>query len=123
MTQDPGLWEFCPSGGVEVGCYDKVRNTINYEKQIITELEQELSLSSNDISNLIPFCLIEDNESGVIDICFRANLLIPFSSIIKNHEYSELIEIPKDKLDNFYRANINLISSCSRHIIKNYLMK
>jgi hypothetical protein len=60
MMQDPGLWELVPSGGMD--------GTADIRGQILAELREEVGLTPDQVDEVVPFCLIEDDESHTLDI-------------------------------------------------------
>lgn len=67
LTQDGGLWELAPSGGVD-GDSINGDGYVDLTRQIGVELSEELGLSLSQVTNVKPFCLIEDTDSHVFDV-------------------------------------------------------
>jgi len=66
VTQDGGLWELCPSGGLTP------HKTV--KEQFLEELEEEAGIKCESVSALKPFVLVENQRSHVVDIGVEAVL-------------------------------------------------
>ena len=95
-TQDAGLWELPPSGGIDDTCR-RPGGIIAADAQIMTELNEELGVSPSAMT--APPCAIavmEDDADHVVDIVFALQtnlsareLLAKFAEIT-NREYTAL---------------------------------
>lgn len=69
----PGLWELCPSGGVDFDARTEA-GKVEPARQLGLELEQELGWPAARIESAVPFALVEDLEVCVVDITYRLAL-------------------------------------------------
>lgn len=67
VTQFPEQWEFAPAGGISIDYLKDHR--VNYEKQLLDELDEEVGMDIDFVTELTPFLLIWDRKEMVIDIC------------------------------------------------------
>jgi len=67
VTEYKGYYEFIPSGSIDSSkiIHDKVL----YQEQLITEFEEETSISKDYIKNIVSNYLIYDKNHNVIDVC------------------------------------------------------
>jgi hypothetical protein len=105
-TQDAGLWELCPSGGLDTsktaaGC------KMDYCAQILTELQEEIGISPDVVTDIRPFCLVDDLDSHVIDIGIALTSSLSADEVIAIHraaatkEYDKLFIVPHDEVAQF----------------------
>jgi len=74
VTQYPGYYEFIPSGSIDAK--NLVPNQpVDYSKQLIIELKEELSVPVEDIKSHKAFCLIFDEIDRVYDIGIEIEVL------------------------------------------------
>ncbi len=117
-SQDQGLWEVVPSGGLDlqslgpsggglsgsaagaVGIEVKTA-PVDYLAQVKVELQEEVGLSWDLIDDCQTLCLVEDTDEKVVDIAVR--LLAPrldFADLVEMHrrsgsgEYEKLMLMP-----------------------------
>jgi hypothetical protein len=108
MTQDARLWELCPSGGVDTS-KTAASGKVNYCAQILTELEEEIGISPDVVTDIHPFCLVDDLESHVIDIGISLASRISADDVISKHraaatkEYDELLIVSRDEVAQFVK--------------------
>jgi len=95
-TQDPGMWELAPSGGVDQSCR-RHDGTIAAAEQILVEAEEELAIPRDAfVVPPEPIAVMEDGEDHVVDIVFE--LRPGFSAMqlegrfaaMTNREYTDL---------------------------------
>lgn len=102
VAADAGLWEPAPAGGLSRP--DPVG-------QILEELHEELGLEPARIVRHDACGLVEDTESGVIDIVFRLQTTATAEEIRGAHaahatdEYAALVILPSSALAGFLQAN------------------
>lgn len=65
VTQAPGLWELVPSGGVDAPVEWAPPDLT---RQILTELREEIGLRPDQVRVGAPLGLIDDQDSGVVDV-------------------------------------------------------
>jgi hypothetical protein len=83
-TQNPGLWELAPSGGIDPGCCG-ADGTIDIKAHILGELGEELGLGSDQVDDPVPFCLLEDEQSRVLDIGVALSTGLSKEAIVECH--------------------------------------
>lgn len=102
-SQDQGLWEVVPSGGLDLQALDLKLNPspVDYLAQVKVELQEEVGLSWDLIDDCQTLCLVEDTDERVVDIAVR--LLAPrldFADLVEIHrrsgsgEYEKLMLLP-----------------------------
>jgi hypothetical protein len=105
VTQDAGLWELVPSGGLDATKF--VAGEINYCAQILGELQEEVGIGSESVSSVSPFCLIEDLESHVLDIGIAMMSPLTAAALVRHQrsagsgEYEELRVVQRADLAEF----------------------
>ena len=106
-TQSAGCWELVPSGGID-GKYLDESGHVNIEKQILSEVREEVGLSKDDIIEVTPFCLIEDPKTRMLEIGIKLKVSdLTMSRIPKIYEengckeYNELVIISFAELNSF----------------------
>lgn len=109
MTQDAGLWELCPSGGLDTS-ETAAGGNVDYSAQILTELQEEIGIGSNAVSEIRPFCLVDDLDSHVVDIGIALTSQLQADEVLSIHraaatkEYDELLIVPHDDIAQFVAA-------------------
>jgi hypothetical protein len=86
MTQDAGLWELVPSGGVSCSSGVKEKGCIDINQQLLQELYEETGMTGSQVSSTSPFCLVEDLKTHVIDIGIKIVTSSSADKIYQNHE-------------------------------------
>jgi hypothetical protein len=97
MTQDSGLWELVPSGGISLSCEDKM-STIDINQQLLKELFEEVNIASSSISSTSPLCLVEDTETHVIDIGNEIVTSLDGNAILQTHHLGNRAEYANLKI-------------------------
>ena len=97
VTQDAGMWELAPSGGLA---------TDAVEEQFFEELNEELGLQRSMVASLRPFLFVEDTQSHVIDIGIDVKLCGSRSEINRalkrrSDEYSEISWVKTSEMNQF----------------------
>ncbi|TAL00184.1 MAG: hypothetical protein EPO08_14510 [Rhodospirillaceae bacterium] len=70
VTQDQGLWELVPAGGLSVSCRQP-DGTLDVGAQILEELEEEIGLGRKHVTRMRPFCVVEDTATHVFDVAIE----------------------------------------------------
>lgn len=123
-TQSAGAWELCPSGGLDAS--QGASGAFDYTLQILAELHEELGLDREAVSDIVPFCLIEDGESHVIDIGIALRTTMGAREIAAAHaslatdEYDEVAVIARDALPAFINAHAGGIVDVSLALLREY---
>lgn len=114
VSQFPGFYELVPSGSLTVPS-DMVEGAVDYEKQLLIELEEEIGISSEQVLSINPFLLVEDRQSCTTDICCRIYISteITIDRVIDNFkpaEYVDLQFVQPNAVDAFLRrSDIQLV--------------
>ena len=103
VTSYPGFYEFVPSGSIDV---DKTSHShlIDYYKQLIVELYEEVGIESSRINHMKTFALVYDAKDKVFDIGIAIELDSNFSNINKP-EYKEVSLVSEDDILNIITNN------------------
>jgi HAD superfamily hydrolase (TIGR01509 family) len=90
--------ELVPSGGISESV--KSENSIDFHKQLLTELFEEASIEAENVSRIKDIGMVRDLSNQVIDICCQIDLDgdVELSSMT-NDEYSLLSWIDLTKID------------------------
>ena len=122
VTQYPKFLELVPSGHLDESVISN-NGKIEHGKKLLEELTEETSLSSKYVKNVIPLCLVKDENHDTYDICYEieTNYTIKnFKKSVKpSDEYTELLLIPEKKLKQF--AKSEKVVPTSLAIIEYYL--
>jgi hypothetical protein len=108
MTQDAGLWELCPSGGLDTS-KTAAGGKMDYCAQILAELHEEIGISPDDVTEIRPFCLVDDLDSHVLDIGIALTSRLSADEVIAIHraaatkEYDELLIVSHDEVAQFVK--------------------
>ena len=126
VSQDSGSWELAPSGGLDVSSA-QVGQDIDCYAQIFTELHEELGIKADMITNTHTFCVIEDQQSHVVDIGITMTTSLSEDAVLRAHaekgsqEYEELRIVPRDKVSGFISDASHTFSSVSILLLEYYL--
>ena len=132
MTQDREKWELVPSGGINIENIDEpISKTINidYRTQIYSELQEEIGIKKSLVLDINTFCLVQDNNSHVLDIGIHIKTALNSNEIIKNYmqngnrEYTDINIIPQNSILDFIEKNKTHISATSLQIMALYMTK
>lgn len=88
VAEYPGMWEFVPAGGITPRYV--IGEQVDYQLQLLEELEEETGISRHLVKALHPFLLVLDEERKILDICIE--LEVDSSILTKEFpvgEYSE----------------------------------
>jgi len=125
-TQDAGMWELAPSGGLDANGLDG-QSRADLKAQIMAELREEVGLSPEKVFEVMPFCLVEDSESHVIDIGMRLEAPgLAAEAVLSGHresasgEYSKLAVVAQANLAEFLARRSPGIVPVSQAILHEY---
>jgi hypothetical protein len=124
VTEAAGLWELCPSGGLDVS-EAVVGGDVDYRAQILIELREEIGVSADAASKVAPFGMVEDSVTHVIDIGIAISISMSPNEITTAHrnfatkEYEELTIVPRKDLLAFIAKNHECITEVSKALIEN----
>ena len=125
MTQDSGLWELVPSGGVDTGNITGTKE-IKCGPQILLELREEVGIKSELVEKVMPFCFVEDEKSHVIDIGVSLETQLSQDEILKVYElsakkeYDELRIVRLSDINTFVAREADRIVRVSIKLIQFY---
>lgn len=128
LMQYPGCWELVPSGGIDT---QDVLSTqvlsdlqeinahapLDLKAQILRELEEELGIEQDSLTDIKPFCRIHDLQSHVIDIGIALHASLSSRQIMERHskiqekEYDELLIVPFRDLGKWTSPDTPLIEA------------
>lgn len=112
VVQNANSWELVPSGSIDAA-HIPSDGMIDYKSQLLTELQEETGISQQHIQQLIPFCLVEDQQSHVLDIGIRMSAIqLDAEGLHRAHtttamtEYTQLKIIPHDSVNEIMNSLI-----------------
>jgi hypothetical protein len=94
-----GNWQLAPAGSIDQGAA-RPDGSIDFERQVLEELQEELGLSPNLIVGLTPLCLVEHPETHVTDFGIEmrtsvsADTLLAAHAASGNQEYEDMRVLP-----------------------------
>ena len=122
VTEEPGLWELVPSGGLDAS-KAAVGDQVDYRSQILTELREEIGIGSSSVNCLGPLCLVDDSHSHVLDIGVELSSSLSAEAISITHrevvskEYDQLRVVPLGDVDNFIKAEASQLVAVSKALV------
>lgn len=129
MTQDAGLWELVPSGGIDTSKINDARHStvkVDFLPQILTELHQEIGIKSSFVSSVKPFCVVDDTDSHVLDIGIAIESPLSYDEILTIHrdtatkEYDKLKLVPRSEINQFIQDQASQLVGVSTALIQNF---
>ena len=125
MTQDAGLWELVPSGGIDTSEVPDGAE-VDYRAQILTELHKEIGIGSDSVASIRPFCLVDDLDSHVLDIGLMMESPLSASAVLKIHreaatrDYDELRVVDRAEVDGFIQGEASQLVGVSAILIQQF---
>ena len=125
VTQDSNFWELVPSGGIDTSAICNIVK-VDYISQLFTELQEEVGIKYDSVSNVKPFCLVDDTESHVLDIGIALKSQITHDQVLKSHresatkEYDELRIIPISEINKFIHDKSSQLVTVSTVLIQQF---
>lgn len=122
VTQDPGLWEVLPSGGIGepfVGADGEV----DLARQLRAEFEEEVGPGLPEFENVAPAYWLQERSTHVVDIVLRATLASTLFQVLDrfganpNHEYRAIDAIPVDGVAERLKAEREVFSETTLCIL------
>jgi hypothetical protein len=111
----PGMWQLCPAGSVDAGV-ERSDGTMDFRRQLITELREELGIAPDRVSDATPLCLVEHPGSHVCDLAMAIRTTLGAGDILRLHaargdpEYETIRVIPISELSAFVQwAGVTLV--------------
>jgi hypothetical protein len=101
-----GMWQLPPAGSVDSNAVD-TDGTVALERQILTELHEELGLSAHAVAAPVPLCVVEHPGSHVCDLGMALPCGLDAPAIHAAHathgnrEYAALQIVPLAELASF----------------------
>jgi hypothetical protein len=111
----PGMWQLCPAGSVDVGAWRPdeagtqpiVTGRMDYRAALLTELREELGLEAEIVTGIVPLCVVEHPGSHVCDFGMSLETAIDGDALLTAHrsggngEYDPLRIVPIGELPAF----------------------
>ncbi len=123
VTQEPGLWELLPSGGLDPGCRQG-DGRLDVERQLLQELKEEIGLEAAAISKIRPFCIVEDLEQHVFDIAAELTTDSSDEQVRSafeqsgSDEYDHIKIVPERELQRFLGEQASAMAPFSRYLLQ-----
>jgi hypothetical protein len=115
VTEAGGRWELAPSGGLDAAGLVP-DEPVEPQAQILTELSEELGVPASSVEPPTPFCLVDDHDTGIVDIgielrapTLRAGDLVDHHRRAGSDEYDEVTAVLDADLAPFVAAHPDLI--------------
>jgi 8-oxo-dGTP pyrophosphatase MutT (NUDIX family) len=80
----PGFWQTPPAGSVDAGAL-RPDGTLDPQRQLLAELQEELGVPASAVENLAPICMVEHPGSRVLDIVYRIALSWSAGAVLEAH--------------------------------------
>lgn len=125
MTQEAGLWELVPSGGIDANQPLDV-HAVDFKTALLNELAEEIGMDADSIVTCQPFCLVEDEITHVIDIGVYLESSLSFAEIMQYHssvlmkEYNEIQVISLADIDTFIQRHADNMVSVSVILLQQF---
>jgi hypothetical protein len=125
VVQDAGMLELMPSGSVDA---DRVSpdGEVDVAAQFRQELYEELGIPAEQASEACVLGLIEDRDKHVVDVVIGARLICTFAALVHAHsrlqrpEYTSLLAVTPDELQQMIDSGRDRISAVSIAIFENF---
>jgi hypothetical protein len=94
-----GEWQLPPAGSVDQGAA-MADGSINFERQLLVELQEELGMPPDHIEGFTPLCLVEHPGTHVTDFGIEmrtnvsAEILLSVHAASGNQEYEDMRVLP-----------------------------
>ncbi len=123
MTQDANRWELAGSGGIDpFAATDD--GGIDLTRQLFDEIREETGIDGGHLYNPIPFCMIEDPDSHVIDIAIALSTALNGAAVVKKflendkEEYVALEIVDCSEIPNFLKTHQGNVSEVSMILLR-----
>ena len=118
-----GRWECVPSGGTD-DSFAQADGTVDFAAMLLREFEEEACLPANRIQRVTPFAFIYDGTARTYDICCELPVATTRDEVIaamqSSPEYSEVMVVTEDELEDCVRSLGDELIPLSRAIISVY---
>ena len=127
VSNYPGYFELLPSGNVDDLYWNPESGLIDYQKNLITEFQEETGLKKTIIDEMNLVGVIHDKKENYYDICceiiLKDSLKKISETISLNEEYEEIFVSPVEKLEEFLFNEQDYIVPTSAGLIDLYHKK
>jgi len=102
----PGMWQTAPAGSVDAEAV-AADGTVDLRRQLLSELQEELGLSSAATGTPRPLCIIEHPANHVADLGLALTSYLNAEAILAAHrntgngEYEQVVVVPGTELSAF----------------------
>ncbi len=119
VTQDAGAWELVPSGGIDPGVALS-GEVVNPVAQLLAELYEEVGIAASSVYGTAPFCLVEDQESHVLDIGIALSTTLAIAQIVELHGHCGSAEYEEVRAVSPQQAGAGGLAAVSAAIASRY---
>jgi 8-oxo-dGTP pyrophosphatase MutT (NUDIX family) len=120
VTDYPDFFELVPSGSIS-GDFRLPSGSIDYQREILRELDEETGISADRVASLWPFALVFNPADGVHDVVIEIKLHTPSQPVFpagRSDEYRHVEPIKPASLGTFLSANAARIVPTSLAVLK-----
>ena len=123
VTQDAGLWELVPSGGVDPSCRDAT-GRIDVVGQVLNELREEIGIERGQVGSAVPFAVVENIGDHVIDVAVAIETRLAAGEIRRlfrqggSGEYADLAIVPLADVPQFVKRFGGELAGISRFLLR-----
>tara|TARA_Y100000590_G_scaffold470606_1_gene666840 strand:+ start:3186 stop:3869 length:684 start_codon:yes stop_codon:yes gene_type:complete len=114
VTQEQGMYELIPSGGIEFDC------GVNYLMQLEKEYQEELLANPKEINSAVPLYIIEDTVEQVVDIVLLMSVSVDLMKFDFNQKEIDEIKVINLKTKDYYNM-YHKISYLSKQILNDLI--
>jgi hypothetical protein len=79
-----GMWQLCPAGSVDGGALRR-DGTMDFRKQLMIEIREELGLDADVFGEATPLCVVEHPGSGVCDLGMAISTPLDADAVLEAH--------------------------------------
>ncbi len=101
-----GMWQLAPAGSVDGGAV-AADGTVDFRRQLLDELREELGLSPDAVDEPRPLCIVEHPGSHVSDLGLALATGLSAEAVLTAHraggnaEYDRMLVVPETRLAAF----------------------
>ena len=117
-----GQWQLPPAGSVERRA-ERADGTVDIERQLLEELEEELGLPATNIVATIPLCLVEHPGSHVTDLGMVMRTTVDAATLLRAHaasgntEYEDVSVLPIERILSLGQDMMPTVPVFLRHML------
>ncbi len=110
VYQYPGMGELAPSGSVDMSTLGH-NQQVDLRQQLMLELQEEIGITTKDVSDVQPLAVVSDNDSQVFDVCYTVRTSLQWEDIQRifktsgSAEYEQLELLPLNRIQDYLLAN------------------